>query len=338
MDELPGLVKNEEVGLWWRVPGTVLRRAARDVNSRTQRAANPSIRRHFRSRDGPKVVGRLRGNGGACSSCCFVGSPRREATRSAVRASTRARPSARAASRLAWMDGSTSGTIASPATGGSASSASLSEFVSMSVTDCSEASFSSPSSAAWSRPFDCTLTRTFVPDVLVAIASRSSTCSFTTCWRCCAASSRKGGLVGSMAAFVGVSLPEPPGPEIMSAHEGSVSWSIMEVWGSSLAAAGASPRAAVWSTVLCPVRCALGATSFALAARMSWSWAAVGCPPALQPLESIRPRNHPFTYPGSSPFLRVGSRACSLGTASATAVARALRERGPCQGQSLVFC
>ena len=39
MNELPGLVEAETVGLWWRVPGTVLRRAARDVNSRVQRAA-----------------------------------------------------------------------------------------------------------------------------------------------------------------------------------------------------------------------------------------------------------------------------------------------------------
>ena len=39
MDELPGLVEAGTVGLWWRVPGAVLRRAARDVNSRVQRAA-----------------------------------------------------------------------------------------------------------------------------------------------------------------------------------------------------------------------------------------------------------------------------------------------------------
>ena len=58
MDELPDLVENGKVGLRWRVPGIVLRRAARDVNSRMQRAANPLVRRHIGSRDGPKVVGR----------------------------------------------------------------------------------------------------------------------------------------------------------------------------------------------------------------------------------------------------------------------------------------
>jgi len=103
---------------------------------------------------GPRWLARLRVDGGAYSSSCFVGSSRREATRSAVRASTRAR----AASRIALMDGSTSGTTASAATGGNASSASVSESVSMSVAECSDASFSSPSSPAWSRPFDCTLT------------------------------------------------------------------------------------------------------------------------------------------------------------------------------------
>ena len=37
-----------------------------------------------------------------------------------------------------------------------------------------------------------------------------------------------------MATFVGVSLPEPPGPDIMSAPEGTTPWSIMGVWRSSL--------------------------------------------------------------------------------------------------------
>jgi len=80
--------------------------------------------------------------------------------------------------------------------------------------------------------------------------------------------------VGSTAAFVGVSLPEPPGPEIIPAPEGSMPWFIMGVWCSSLAATGASPRAEAWPTVPCPVRRALGATTLAMAARMSRSWAA----------------------------------------------------------------
>jgi len=75
--------------------------------------------------------------------------------------------------------------------------------------------------------------------------------------------------------FVEVSLPECKRSEIMPAYEGSMSLSIMRAWGSSQAAIGASPRAA-FSLVhrLCPVRCALGATNLAMAARMPWSWAA----------------------------------------------------------------
>jgi len=72
-----------------------------------------------------------------------------------------------------------------------------------------------------------------------------------------------------MATFVGVSLPEPPGPDIMSAPEGTTPWSIMGVWRSSLAAPGVSPRAAAWSAVLCPMRHALEAATLAMAARMS---------------------------------------------------------------------
>jgi len=79
----------------------------------------------------------------------------------------------------------------------------------------------------------------------------------------------KGRQVGSMATFVGVSLPEPPGPDIVSAPEDTTPWSVMGVCRSSLAAPGVSPQAAAWSAVLCLMRRALEAATLAMAARMA---------------------------------------------------------------------